>query len=1297
MEDFTDSSFLGDPLVEFAFLPPDAPEILAKNTIAVPDPKYVEALVDSARRRKVQSLITRYEQCPPHRHSSAFTVTNHPPLSCRYMNQLLYGCQSRECHTPTCWTARRNLSVQDKYPNPKSANVAGARRKMTVLSARILATHLATQPNPYGALCPGKPVVAISIDGKAGKKVRRVSGSIQDGKDSKEPSGPEPLEKPENEGEEGPMYEKAVRDLGVIDPKSFTQQLYNTDALKKLDWLSIPPPTSILKFWRNARMGTPREESEPKVTPKEESLETSQDIIQKERIRKPLDRNRSDSVTSRSEIMSKHSEQLEKAMMAQNTRMKELLAVTPVSTKNPTHPPHMKDMLITPIQQTPKKTPKHHFSQVQPLEPPAVLQQRQKHSSDQHHYTQHHDPHTTPSRGPTNSQRLMPAVPNEPKPPQTLSHLTLQTVQTLMDYIKAQKNTASREAAVAFTRQSIFYCLSNPDAALQCFTDPSLFNSGDITLDPESTDAAFRLLMPKFEDLIYKSLIICLGELFVPGLDDRTYEPSMHKENKPMWSKSRLRRDAAAHLIILTLHALAASLPKSTMEDWSTMRYLRSRGRIAADFDFEHELAEKLITRLVKGLDFWTCAMGTDTQDYMKRYFRNCANAEMEARREAAEKELGPELAKDVPLDIGGSGWGLAAASLEWARSTFLKNWDGNEAIRQGSVSAGALRLIRVICKCPCPWLVSRTDQLADFAEGSSGLPLEYFQTPALSDRIDAKDTPYEWFLYERQSIHLLDHPYIFPSSALVTYFRAINLAHMTKAYEEATHMRRLQLQMSMFIRDPENRDRTFDPLRVPLGTRLDIAKTAYLIVEISRESVLEDALNQLFKREKRELMRPLKVRFTDEGEEGVDHGGVQQEFFILALREALKPEYGMFTTDPRTRMTWFQVNPLEPLHKFELLGLLFSLAVYNGITLPVAFPRMFYRHLLAYPVDKIEHIEDGFPELARGLRQLLSWEDGDVGDVFMRTYEFGYDYYGQVRNIDIMKAKAAGLEVILPMIYYRDPGRSDRGMPVFPASSVGGARSTIADALDEVDSDSDTENRPPKSTATMDWDALDEDDNVSQLANSIGGISTQPPKSHISYKPPMPLPTTSDALRQAETTDDQEPVLVTNANRHQYVRDYIHWLGTLSINPQMKAFKEGFRTLLPEKALTLFTPYSLQTLIEGHQDIDIVQLERHTRYDDGYSPDHPLIREFWDLVRTYDKDERRQLLEFVTASDRVPVGGLGTLVFVIQRNGPDTERLPTSLTCFGRLLLPEYELGTGKLRRKMKIALENARGFGSP
>lgn len=40
-------------------------------------------------------------------------------------------------------------------------------------------------------------------------------------------------------------------------------------------------------------------------------------------------------------------------------------------------------------------------------------------------------------------------------------------------------------------------------------------------------------------------------------------------------------------------------------------------------------------------------------------------------------------------------------------------------------------------------------------------------------------------------------------------------------------------------------------------------------------------------------------------------------------------------------------------------------------------------------------------------------------------------------------------------------------------------------------------------------------------------------------------------------------------------------------------------------------------------------------------------------------------------------------------------QRLPTSLTCFGRLLLPEYSCKKA-LAEKLDKALENARGFGT-
>lgn len=70
------------------------------------------------------------------------------------------------------------------------------------------------------------------------------------------------------------------------------------------------------------------------------------------------------------------------------------------------------------------------------------------------------------------------------------------------------------------------------------------------------------------------------------------------------------------------------------------------------------------------------------------------------------------------------------------------------------------------------------------------------------------------------------------------------------------------------------------------------------MVLEISRQNVLEDTFNAIWRREEREIMRPLKIRLGEEGgEEGLDSGGVQQEFFRLAIAAALDPDYGKQVT----------------------------------------------------------------------------------------------------------------------------------------------------------------------------------------------------------------------------------------------------------------------------------------------------------------------------------------------------------------------------------------------------------------
>ncbi|KAG0223200.1 hypothetical protein BGX31_008647 [Mortierella sp. GBA43] len=173
------------------------------------------------------------------------------------------------------------------------------------------------------------------------------------------------------------------------------------------------------------------------------------------------------------------------------------------------------------------------------------------------------------------------------------------------------------------------------------------------------------------------------------------------------------------------------------------------------------------------------------------------------------------------------------------------------------------------------------------------------------------------------------------------------------------------------------------------------------------------------------------------------------------------------------------------------------------------------------------------------------------------------------------------------------------------------------------------------------------------------------------------------------------EQISVTNENREDYVYAYINHYAHEHIQQEFAAFQRGFEKVCGGEALKLLRPEELELLVCGNSELDMRDLEASCLYDDGYNPDHTLIREFWEIVHEdLTTEQHKQLLVFVTGSDRVPIRGLKDLIFVIQRNGPDSDRLPTALTCFSRLLMPEYATKE-KMRERLVTAIENANGFG--
>ena len=556
----------------------------------------------------------------------------------------------------------------------------------------------------------------------------------------------------------------------------------------------------------------------------------------------------------------------------------------------------------------------------------------------------------------------------------------------------------------------------------------------------------------------------------------------------------------------------------------------------------------------------------------------------------------------------------LSRLTLYWLRTLMLRDWDGRPSIRKSDTAGVILQILAAMYEKRC----------------SIGLEPAEFWTPVFVQRFDAFDVPMEWLAFRpnNKTVHLLSYSFLFPPETVVNYFRAINYSRMLKSMEDPLLTKRAYDDFVRRCQIPMAR-------RERLEQRLEIPGPWRFVIEVQRDNVLTDAMNQIWRRPRRDLLQPLKVRM--EGEEGVDVGGVQQEMFRVLFEQALDPAYGMFTVDEETRMTWFQAESLEPLFKFEALGVLMSLAVYNSITLPITFPITFYRKLLGLKVKKIDHVRDGWPQLAENLQGLLEWKDGDVGEVHMRTYEFSYEAFGKILSIDIWK--------------------HSRDVPWPPGPSKKGKEKAKTTSFDVPTADTSEQSAEPALAPSVSW--------------------------------------TDDPVTENGHEDERaEAPLVTNANREQYVKDYIFWLTDMSIRRQYEAFARGFYTCLDRTALSIFTAEALQSFVEGVQEIDIDGLQASTVYRE-YTADDQVVRWFWEVVKSWDHRRKKLLLEFATASDRVPVNGVRAIGFEIQKEGPVDERLPTSHTCFGTLLLPEYS-SKEVLERMLGIAVEQAKGFGT-
>ena len=170
------------------------------------------------------------------------------------------------------------------------------------------------------------------------------------------------------------------------------------------------------------------------------------------------------------------------------------------------------------------------------------------------------------------------------------------------------------------------------------------------------------------------------------------------------------------------------------------------------------------------------------------------------------------------------------------------------------------------------------------------------------------------------------------------------------------------------------------------------LPKNIFLNINVRRKNLIEDTLNEI-SRPDIKLQNPIKVKFI--GEQGVDEGGVRKEFFLLFIRQIFDPQYGMFNYNTKTRLYWFNHYTFEPKIKYELIGIILGLAIYNNIILDVKFPLVVYKKILGIKPN-IEDMKECDPELYNNLMFLMNSKDKNLKEDLDTDFTIIDDKFGE-------------------------------------------------------------------------------------------------------------------------------------------------------------------------------------------------------------------------------------------------------------------------------------------------------------
>ncbi|KAK0384733.1 hypothetical protein NLU13_7211 [Sarocladium strictum] len=174
----------------------------------------------------------------------------------------------------------------------------------------------------------------------------------------------------------------------------------------------------------------------------------------------------------------------------------------------------------------------------------------------------------------------------------------------------------------------------------------------------------------------------------------------------------------------------------------------------------------------------------------------------------------------------------------------------------------------------------------------------------------------------------------------------------------------------------------------------------------------------------------------------------------------------------------------------------------------------------------------------------------------------------------------------------------------------------------------------------------------------------------------------------------------VTIQNVDVYLQKVIDMTLGGGVRRQVDAFRAGFSQVFPYSALSAFTPDELVNLFgRVDEDWSIETLLDSIKADHGYNMDSKTVRNLLQTMSDFEPPQRREFLQFITGSPKLPIGGFKSLtpMFTVvckpsEHPYTSDDYLPSVMTCVNYLKLPNYTTAE-VMKKQLYTAMREGQG----